>query len=128
MEHVKQTVRRLLQETLTVAQKLPVAKRQRFIRQGLENIQDYCATFEKTFIFVELQTTCDRYNLGGSKHHRATLFRGPSKSASVASCVSEQGALLYRNDSSWQIYCNAGDIAPVEHVSLEQGALLPVAV
>ncbi|MEM9483254.1 MAG: hypothetical protein AAGA83_06130 [Cyanobacteria bacterium P01_F01_bin.116] len=114
MEHVKQTIRRLLQETLTIAQKLPVARRQTYIRQSLENIQDYCATFEKTFIVREITISCDQYEIGGSQHHFATLFRGPSKDASVAICITEQGSLLHRNDSPWKVYCNAGDVHPVE--------------
>ena len=114
MEHVKQTIRRLLQETLAVAQKLPVAKRRTFVRQSLENIQDYCATFEKTFIVREITINCDQYELGGSQYHYATLFRGPSEDASVAICITEQGSLLHRNDSPWIIYCNAGDVNPVK--------------
>ena len=112
MEHVKQTIRRLLQETLTVAQKLPVAKRRRFVRQSLENIHDYCATFEKTFIVCELTITCDQYDLGGCQHHSATLFRGPSEDASVAICITQQGSLLHRNNSPWTIYCDVGDVSP----------------
>ncbi|MEM9265647.1 MAG: hypothetical protein AAGA46_08995 [Cyanobacteria bacterium P01_F01_bin.13] len=122
MEHVKQTIRRLLQETLTIAQKLPVAKRRHYIRQSLENIQDYCATFEKTFIVRELIINCDQYELGGCAHHYATLFRGPSEDASVAICITEQGSLLHRNDSPWTVYCNAGDVNPVQAALAVQGA------
>ncbi|NEQ50813.1 MAG: hypothetical protein F6K11_11865 [Leptolyngbya sp. SIO3F4] len=122
MEHVKQTIYRLLQETLSVAQKLPVAKRRKFIRQGLENIQDYCATFEKTFIFHELTITCDQYGLGGCQHHSATLFRGPNEDASVAICVTDQGSLLHRNDSPWTVYRDAGDVNPVQHALATVGA------
>ncbi|MGD1854388.1 MAG: hypothetical protein ACFB2W_09065 [Leptolyngbyaceae cyanobacterium] len=121
MEHVKQTIRRLLKETLTVAQKLPVAKRRQFIRQSLDNIHDYCATFEKTFIVCELIVTCDQYDLGGCQHHSATLFRGPNEDASVAICVTEQGSLLHRNDSPWTIYCDAGDVKPAQSVLMAAG-------
>ncbi|MEM9807502.1 MAG: hypothetical protein AAF959_19735 [Cyanobacteria bacterium P01_D01_bin.56] len=116
MEHVKQTIRRLLQETLTVAQMLPVAKRQEFIRQSLDNIKDYCTTYEKTFIVCELTITCNQYDLGGCQHHTATLFRGPNEDASVAICVTEQGSLLHRNASPWTMYCNAGDVNPLQPV------------
>lgn len=116
MEHVKQTIRRLLQETLTIAEKLPVAKRRTFIRQGLNNIQDYCATFDKTFIVHELTITCDHYDLGGCQYHAATLFRGPNEDASVAICVTDQGSLLHRNDSPWQVYCDAGDVNPAQPI------------
>lgn len=122
MEHVKQTLRRLLQETITVAQKLPVAKRRQFIRQGLENIQDYCETHGKTFIVCELIITCNQYGLGGCQHHSATLFRGPNEDASVAICITEQGSLLHRNDSAWTVYCDAGDVQPVQPVLVTVGA------
>lgn len=114
MEHVKQTIRRLLRETLVTAQKLPIARRRNYIRQSLENIQDYCATFEKTFIFREITISCDQYGLGGSQYHFATLFRGPSEDASVAICITEQGTLLHRNDSPWKVYCHGGDVHPVQ--------------
>ncbi|MBT9315892.1 hypothetical protein [Leptothoe spongobia] len=114
MEHVKQTIRRLLQETLTIAQKLPVARRQQYIRRSLENIQDYCATYEKNFIVREITINCNQYELGGSQYHFATLFRGPNEDASVAICITEQGSLLHRNDSPWKVYCNAGDVNPVQ--------------
>lgn len=114
MEHVKQTIRRLLKETLIIAQKLPVARRRQYIQQSLENIQDYCATFGKTFIVRENTINCDQYELGGSEYHFATLFRGPNEDASVAICITEQGSLLHRNDSPWTVYCNAGDVNPVQ--------------
>lgn len=116
MDPVKQTIRRLLQETLAVAQMLPVVKRREFIRQSLDNIRDYCATYEKTFIVCELTITCNQYDLGGCQHQRATLFRGPNENASVAICVAEQGSLLHRNDSPWTVYCDAGDVKPLQPV------------
>jgi hypothetical protein len=70
------------------------------------------------FIVCELRIACDQYDLGGSKHHQATLFRGPSEDASVAICVTEQGSLLHRNDSDWKIYCNAGDVNPTKAKSV----------
>ena len=122
MKHVKQTIRRLLQETLAIAQKLPVAKRRHYIQQSLENIQDYCATFEKSFIVREIMISCDQYELGGCEHHYATLFRGPNEDASVAICITEQGSLLHRNESPWIVYCNAGDVNPVKPALVVQEA------
>ncbi|MEM6255940.1 MAG: hypothetical protein AAF821_23765 [Cyanobacteria bacterium P01_D01_bin.156] len=116
MYHVKQTIRRLLQETLVIAQKLPISKRREFVRKSLDNIRDYCATFEKTFIACELEITCNQYELGGCQHHSATLFRGPNEDASVAICITEQGSLLHRNDSLWTVYCNAGDVNPIKPI------------
>ena len=114
MEHVKQTLRRLLKETLTTAQTLPVAKRRQAVHRGLHAIQDYCASVGKTFIVCELKITCAQYELGGCWQQSATLFRGPNEDASVAICVTEQGSLLHRNGSPWKIYCDAGDINPVQ--------------
>ncbi|MEM8805978.1 MAG: hypothetical protein AAGF01_08120 [Cyanobacteria bacterium P01_G01_bin.38] len=113
MDHVKQKLRRLLQEMLITVTQLPAVKRREKIRERLEAIQDYCASVEKTFIVFELRITCDQYDLGGSKQHTATLFRGPNEDASVAICITDRGSLLHRNDSAWQIYCDAGDVNPV---------------
>jgi hypothetical protein len=112
MEQVKQELRRLLQETLAIVQQQPVAERRQFLSKSLCDIQAYCENANKTFIVCELKIACDQYGLGGSKHHHATLFRGPNEDASVAICVTEQGSLLHRNDSPWTIYCNAGDVNP----------------
>lgn len=117
MDPVKQKLRRLIQETLTIAQQQPSDKRRRLIRQRLETIQDYCASVEKTFIVFELQITCDQYDLGGSRQHTATLFRGPSEEASVAICVTQKGSLLHRNDSPWCVYCDAGDVNPIDETT-----------
>jgi hypothetical protein len=118
MEPVKQTLRRLLQETLRSAQQQPIAERRQFVWKRLCDIQAYCENANKTFIVCELSITCNQYELGGSKHHQATLFRGPSENASVAICVTEQGSLLHRNDSDWKIYCNAGDVNPTKAKSV----------
>jgi hypothetical protein len=112
MEQIKQALRRLLQETLTIAQEKPIAERQQLVRKRLCDIQMYCKNVNKTFIVCELKITCDQYGLGGTHHHYATLFRGPNEDASVAICVTEQGSLLHRNDSPWKVYCNAGDVNP----------------
>ena len=122
MEHIKQTLRRILKETLTTAQTLPVANRRQAVHQGLHTIQDYCASVGKTFIVCELKITCAQYELGGCRQQSATLFRGPNEDASVAICVTEQGSLLHRNDSPWKIYCDAGDINPVRPALAAVGA------
>ncbi len=114
MEQVKQTLRRLLQETLRGAQQQLIAERRHFVRKKLCDIQAYCENVNKTFIVCELSISCDQYGLGGNKYHHATLFRGPSEDASVAICVTEQGSLLHRNDSDWKIYCDAGDVNPTK--------------
>lgn len=80
------------------------------IRISLAAIQAYCETIRKIFIVVEERITCDQHDLGGSKQHHATLFRGPCKDASVAICVTDRGSLLYRNSSEWQIYRRADDL------------------
>ena len=112
MNPVKQKLCRLIDETLHIAQRLPAAQRRQTIRQRLEMIQSYCASVEKTFIFFELSITCDQYDLGGSVHNSATLFRGPNEDASVAICITEQGSLLHRNESAWRFYCHAEDVNP----------------
>lgn len=112
MENIKQMLRRLLQETLHAAPEKPIAERQQFVRERLSYIQKLCSNFDKTFIVCELRVTCDQYDLGGSHQHTATLFRGPSEEASVAICITEQGSVLHRNDSSWKVYDDAGDVSP----------------
>ncbi len=124
MDSIKQELRRLLKETLTVAQTKSVAEREHFIRIGLSQIQTYCKSVNKTFIAHELRITCNEYELGGSRHQTATLFRGPSEDASVAICVTDQGSLLHRNGSLWQAYCNAGDINLVKAQATEQHQLV----
>ncbi len=114
MEDIKQTLRRLLQETLNAAPKQPIAERQQFVRDRLRYIQTFCNDIDKTFIVCELRVTCDQYDLGGNSQHRATLFRGPSETASVAICITEQGSVLHRNDSLWQVYDDAGDVSPLK--------------
>ncbi|NEP18459.1 MAG: hypothetical protein F6J97_16410 [Leptolyngbya sp. SIO4C1] len=113
MVQVKTKLRQMLYETLEAAQATPVTARQQLVRQRLQAIQTYCRRVKKTFIVVELEITCNQYELGGSSISRAVLFRGPSENASVAICVSDRGSILHRNDSDWQVYCNAGDVAPV---------------
>lgn len=80
------------------------------IRTRLLAIQACCTTIGKVFIVVEERIACHQYDLGGSEHHCATLFRGPSEDASVAICVTDRGSLLYRNSSPWQVYRNVGDV------------------
>jgi len=109
---IKQDLRRLLQRTLLVAQEKPPIARRRFIRESLDYIKTYCEKAGKTFIFCEHAIACNQYDIGGSQHDRATLFRGPNEDASVAICVTEKGTLLHRNDSGWRVYCDAGDVAP----------------
>ncbi len=118
MEPDKQEMRRLLQETLKSVQQQPIAERRQFVWKKLCDIQSYCESVNKTFIACELSITCNQYDLGGSQHHHATLFRGPNEDASVAICVTEQGSLLHRNDSDWNIYCDAGDVNPAKTKSV----------
>lgn len=110
--NIKQTLRLLLQQTLSVAQQRPVAERCQLVRTKLNNIQSYCKEVDKVFIVREVRVTCDQYELGGQQRHAATLFHGPNDDASVAICVTDKGSLLHRNDSLWRVYCNAGDVAP----------------
>lgn len=119
MENIKQTLRRLLQETLDAAPEKPIAEREQFVRERLCYIQQFCSHLDKTFIVCELPVTCDQYGLGGSIQHTATLFRGPSEEASVAICVTERGSVLHRNDSLWQVYDDAGDVSPLKRECLQ---------
>lgn len=107
---VKQELRQQIHTTLQSAKDLPPQECLRKIEAGLLDIQAYCQRIAKTFIVVEQRITCDEYELGGDKHHTATLFRGPNDDASVAICVTDQGSLLHRNSCVWQVYRNAGDI------------------
>ena len=113
---IKQDIRRLLQKTLIVAQERDISERRQFVQESLDYVQTYCKQAEKTFIVCEQPITCDQFELGGSIQDKATLFRGPSEDASVAICVTERGSLLHRNDSEWQIYCDAGDIKPEQEL------------
>ena len=109
---IKQNIRRLLQETLIIAQEREISERRQFVRESLDYVQTYCKQADKTFIVCEEAITCEQFDLGGSTDDQATLFRGPSEAASVAICVTEKGSLLHRNDSEWRIYCDAGDVNP----------------
>ena len=109
--HLKHELRQRIATALQVAQALTAPECLQEIKTRLLAIQAYCQTMNKPFIFVEERITCDQYDLGCNKPHAATLFRGPSEDASVAICVTDQGSLLYRNSSLWQVYKNGGDIA-----------------
>lgn len=111
-EHVKQAIRRRIQAALRAAQTLPPDRSVSEIRARLAAIQQYCQTVNKTFIVVEEEITCDQFDLGGDRQDTATLFRGPSESASVAICVTCKGSLLHRNDCPWLVYRDAGDVHP----------------
>ncbi|MDB9528047.1 hypothetical protein PN498_18780 [Oscillatoria sp. CS-180] len=110
MTHIKQELRRRISETLTIAQLLPPGEACDEIRDRLLRMQDYCSSNGKTFIFIEQRINCHQFELGGRNDATATLFRGPSEDASVAICVTDEGSLLYRNDSSWTLYRNEGDV------------------
>ena len=116
MDRIKQELRLLLRETLTMVQKEPVANRQQFVRKKLEYIQGHCQRANKKFIVCELGITCDQYGLGGSEHHCAVLFRGPSEDASVAICVTDRGSVLYRSGSPWQLIYSARDVRPARDI------------
>ena len=60
MDSIKQELRRLLKETLIVAQTKPIGDREHFIRIRLNQIQIYCQSVEKTFIAHELTVGCGR--------------------------------------------------------------------
>lgn len=113
MDNIKQTLRSLLQQTLSIAQQRPVAERRQLVRTKLSHIQTYCKEVDKTFIVREVRITCDQHDLGGQRQQAATLFHDPSEDASVAICVTDKGSLLHRNDSAWTVYANAGDVAPM---------------
>ncbi|MUG93134.1 PAS domain-containing protein [Scytonema sp. UIC 10036] len=103
-EHIKQEMRRRIQQALEFAKDLSAEDCRNEIRSRLFAIQKYCKSVGKTFIVLEERITCDQFELGGSREEPATLFRGPNENASVAICVTDRGSLLYRNDSPWQIY------------------------
>jgi hypothetical protein len=111
-EIIQKELRHRIQEALQAAQKLSPADRLNEIRQQLLEIQSFCDSVQKTFIFVEQSIACAQYSLGGQQES-ATLFRGPSEDASVAICVSDRGSLLHRNSGPWQVYCNEGDVNPI---------------
>ncbi|MEM9217899.1 MAG: hypothetical protein AAGD25_26605 [Cyanobacteria bacterium P01_F01_bin.150] len=109
-QQIRQNLRNKIQCMLKIAKELPSRKCVSMIRRNLEDIQNYCAIFGKTFIVVEENIVCNQYNLQGSHHDKAILFRGPDERATVAICVTEKGSLLHRNDSDWKVYRDAGDI------------------
>lgn len=96
------------------------------IRAGLLSIQIYCQTVEKKFIFVEQVITCDQHDIGGRREAKAILFRGPNEDASVAICITQHGSLLYRNDSPWMIYRDAGDLGSSKVGDSSQAAVMQV--
>ena len=109
---IKQQLRYRLQAALHSAKRLPPIKCRNEIRKQLTDIQMYCKTHDKTFIFVEQRITCNQYGLGGDRQEKATLFRGPNEDASVAICVTDKGSLLHRNSHPWKIYRDAEDTNP----------------
>ncbi|MEM9008725.1 MAG: hypothetical protein AAGE59_35095 [Cyanobacteria bacterium P01_F01_bin.86] len=111
-EQIKQVIRQKISQMLQGAQSLSKANCLNCIRDGLGDTQSYCKSVGKNFIFVEESITCDQYDLGGLNINRAVLFRGPSEDASVAICVTAKGSLVHRNDGTWKIYRNMGDISP----------------
>ncbi|MEM6521807.1 MAG: hypothetical protein AAF892_13385 [Cyanobacteria bacterium P01_D01_bin.71] len=113
MTLIKQELRRRISETLAITRFLPPVAARDEIRQQLAQIQRYCASVDKAFIFVEQRISCQQFDLGGQDDAAATLFRGPNEDASVAICITDQGSLLHRSDSPWRVYRDNGDIAPV---------------
>lgn len=109
-EQLKQELRHRIQETLQSASMVSGEVGLEVIRKRLLNIQRYCQSIGKGFIFVEQEITCDQYRLQGSEQDAAILFRGPKEDASVAICLTRKGSLLYRNSCPWIIYRDAGDI------------------
>jgi hypothetical protein len=114
-EQIKCALRQNISTALQTAQALPPAARLQYIRASLATIQADCQAIAHPFIVVEMATTCDQYDLRGHSLDKATLFRGPSETASVAICVTAQGSLLHRNGDTWQVYRNAGDVNPIPH-------------
>jgi hypothetical protein len=108
---LKQELRQRIHTALQSARNLQSEACLNHIRVELLALQNLCQRAGKVFIVVEEAITCDRYELGGSCEHTATLFRGPDENASVAICITNQGSLAYRNSSAWIIYRNQGDIA-----------------
>lgn len=109
-EHIRYQLAQKIYAALQSAKDLPAQDCLAEIRIRLLGIQAYCRTIGKTFIVVEERIACNQYDLGGCEPDRATLFRGPREDASVAICVTDQGSLLHRNSSEWQVYRNVGDI------------------
>ncbi|PSB28387.1 hypothetical protein C7B82_13660 [Stenomitos frigidus ULC18] len=116
--HIRQELQQKIQTALQVAKDLPPDDCLKAIETSLLAIQAYCRTVQKTFIVVEEKVTCDQYELGGRQEDSAILFRGPNREATVAICVTAKGSLLHRNDYPWTIYRNAGDVNPLEYLSL----------
>ena len=109
-EQIKQEIRNRIQLMLDSAKGLQSKLCLQQIRNQLTDIQHHCQSVGKTFIFVEEAIACHQFDLGGSHHDDAVLFRGPDERASVAVCVTQKGSLLHRNDSNWIVYRNAGDV------------------
>jgi len=107
---VRQELGQKIHAALQSAKDLPLQDCLTDIRTRLLEIQAYCASIGKAFIVIEERIACNQYDLGCCHHHTATLFRGPREDASVAICVTDQGSLLHRNHSEWQVYRNVGDI------------------
>lgn len=115
-DQIKHEIQQRIHETLQSARDLPSNDCLSDVRNKLLAVQQYCQSVGKTFIFVEECITCDQYNLGGHQDDQATLFRGPSETASVAICVTQAGSLLHRNDCPWKIYRHMRDVNPAEHL------------
>jgi hypothetical protein len=111
---IKQQLGQQIYAALQIAKDLSPEECLKEIKERLLEIQTNCEAIHKVFIVVEEEITCSDYDLGGDRQNLATLFRGPSKDASVAICVTQQGSLLHRNGDSWNIYRNVGDVNPVK--------------
>ena len=109
-ERVKQMLGQKIFAALLSAQSLPPDDCLQEVKSRLSDIQAECLSIGKTFIVVEERVTCSQHGLKGRDRDRATLFRGPSETASVAICVTDKGSLLHRNGDSWRVYKNVGDV------------------
>jgi hypothetical protein len=109
-QRVKQALGQKIYAALLFAQTLPPDDCVQEIRTRLLAIQIECRAIGKSFIVVEERITCSQHGLKGRDHTKATLFRGPSETASVAICVTDQGSLLHRKGDCWQVYKNVGDV------------------
>ncbi len=107
---VKQVVGQKIYAALLSAQKLPPSDCLQEIKNRLLILQIECQTIGKSFIVVEERVTCSQHGLKGYDRDKATLFRGPSETASVAICVTDKGSLLHRNGDCWRVYKNVGDV------------------
>ena len=112
-EQIKREVRQRIQAALNTARSLSPEHCVQTIRAELNSLKQYCQSVNKTFIVVEEAIACDQYDLGGSPHNTAILFRGPDARATVAICVTQRGSLLHRNDSDWVTYRAMGDLSLV---------------